>query len=109
MYRYGRSRTGRTLGEPRSHFDMSLDFGFWLPSICSGLINPDTNLGENSRYREVFDEQAKTNVFPRVQAACLVLDKNYSHIEASRSVGVGESVLRRWVSQRMLPASSRHC
>ena len=33
------------------------------------------------------------------QAACLVLDQRYSHIEASRSVGVGESVLRRWVQQ----------
>ncbi len=33
------------------------------------------------------------------QAACLVLDQGYSHIEASRSVGVAESVLRRWVQQ----------
>ncbi|MCA8048273.1 transposase, partial [Burkholderia arboris] len=29
------------------------------------------------------------------QAACLVLDQGYSYTEASRSVGVGESVLRR--------------
>ncbi|KVM96723.1 transposase [Burkholderia diffusa] len=33
------------------------------------------------------------------QAACLVLDQGYSHTEASRSVGVGETVLRRWVRQ----------
>ena len=33
------------------------------------------------------------------QAASLVLDQGYSHIEASRSVGVAESVLRRWVQQ----------
>jgi len=33
------------------------------------------------------------------EAATLVLDQGYSHIEASRSVGVGESVLRRWVQQ----------
>lgn len=33
------------------------------------------------------------------QAACLVLDQGYSHMEASRSVGVGETVLRRWVHQ----------
>jgi len=33
------------------------------------------------------------------QAACLVLDQGYSYIEASRSVGVGESVLRRWTQQ----------
>jgi hypothetical protein len=29
----------------------------------------------------------------------LVLDQGYSHLEASRSVGVGETVLRRWVQQ----------
>ncbi|QHP92764.1 hypothetical protein B7760_04360 [Burkholderia glumae] len=33
------------------------------------------------------------------QAACLVLDQGDSHLEASRSVGVGETVLRRWVQQ----------
>ena len=38
----------------------------------------------------------------KAQAACLVLDKGYSHIEASRSVGVAESVLRRWVQQLQL-------
>ncbi|RQT60390.1 transposase [Burkholderia cepacia] len=31
------------------------------------------------------------------QAACLVLDQSYSHMETSRSGGVGETVLRRWV------------
>lgn len=36
------------------------------------------------------------------QAACLVLDKGYNHMEASRSVGVAESVLRRWVHQLQL-------
>lgn len=39
-----------------------------------------------------------TTEFKR-EAAVLVLDQGYSHIEASRSVGVGESVLRRWVQQ----------
>lgn len=33
-------------------------------SSCSGLMYPDTNLGENARHREVFDEQAKTYIFP---------------------------------------------
>ncbi|CBJ50975.1 transposase, putative InsN transposase [Ralstonia solanacearum PSI07] len=33
------------------------------------------------------------------QVASLVLDQGYSHIEASRSVDVAESVLRRWVQQ----------
>ncbi|MBB6287499.1 transposase [Pseudomonas sp. JAI120] len=32
-------------------------------------------------------------------AAGLVLKQNYSYIEASRSLGVGESALRRWVEQ----------
>lgn len=36
------------------------------------------------------------------QAASLVLDKSYSQIEASRSVGIAESVLRRWVRQLQL-------
>lgn len=33
------------------------------------------------------------------QAACLVLDQGYGHMETSRSVGVGETVLSRWVRQ----------
>jgi transposase len=33
------------------------------------------------------------------QAAGLVLDQGYSYVEASRSVGVGDSLLRRWVHQ----------
>ncbi len=49
-----------------------------------------------SKQRRTFSPEFKQ------QAACLVLDKNYSHIEASRSVGVGESVLRRWVNQLQL-------
>ena len=33
------------------------------------------------------------------EAACLVLDQGYSHIEAARSLGVVESALRGWVKQ----------
>mgnify|MGYP001578719912 FL=1 len=33
------------------------------------------------------------------EAADLVLKQDYSYIEASRSLGVGESALRRWVAQ----------
>src|SRR3569833_703504 len=32
-------------------------------------------------------------------AAALVMDQGYSHLEASSSLGVVESVLRRWVRQ----------
>lgn len=35
----------------------------------------------------------------RREAAALVLDQGYSHIEACRSLGVVESALRRWVNQ----------
>ena len=35
-------------------------------------------------------------------AAALVLDHGYSHLEASRSLGVVESVLRRWVRRLSL-------
>ncbi|WP_374225744.1 transposase [Pseudomonas carnis] len=38
------------------------------------------------------------------EAADLVLKQNYSYIEASRSLGVGESALRRWVDQVGEPA-----
>lgn len=33
------------------------------------------------------------------EAADLVLKQNYTYTEACRSLGVGESALRRWVSQ----------
>lgn len=33
------------------------------------------------------------------EAGELVLKQNYSYIEASRSLGIGESALRRWVNQ----------
>jgi transposase len=46
-----------------------------------------------SKQRRTFSPEFKQ------QAACLVLDQGYSHMEASRSVGIGESVLRRWVRQ----------
>jgi len=36
------------------------------------------------------------------QAPCLVLDQGYCHVEASRSIGVGESLMRRWVQQLQL-------
>ncbi len=38
----------------------------------------------------------------KAQTACLVLDKGYGHIEASRSVGVAESALHHWVQQLQL-------
>ena len=46
-----------------------------------------------SKRRRTFSPEFKQ------QVACLVLDQGYSHMEASRSVGVGETVLRRWVRQ----------
>jgi transposase len=36
------------------------------------------------------------------EAACLVLDQGYSVPEASRSLDVGETALRRWVDQLKL-------
>lgn len=35
----------------------------------------------------------------KYEAACLVLDQGYSLAQASRSLDVGETALRRWVSQ----------
>ncbi|MCF2134308.1 MULTISPECIES: transposase [Mycetohabitans] len=36
---------------------------------CSGLMKPDTDLGENARHEEVSDEEAATYVFPGIQTA----------------------------------------
>ena len=46
-----------------------------------------------TKQRRVFSAEFKR------EAADLVLKQNYSFIEASRSLGIGESTLRRWVSQ----------
>jgi len=35
----------------------------------------------------------------KLEAACLVLDEGYTIPEASRSLNVGETALRRWVKQ----------
>lgn len=35
----------------------------------------------------------------KLEAASLVLDQDYSFSEASRSLSIGETVLRRWVKQ----------
>lgn len=35
---------------------------------CSGLLTPDTFLGEDDRHVEVFDEQTTTYFHPRLQA-----------------------------------------
>ena len=32
--------------------------------VCSGLMKPDTHLGENARHREVSDDQATSYLYP---------------------------------------------
>ena len=46
-----------------------------------------------TKQRPVFSAEFKR------EAADLVLKQNYSFIEASRSLGIDESALRRWVGQ----------
>jgi transposase len=46
-----------------------------------------------SKQRRTFSPEFKQ------QAASLVLDQGYSYVDASRSVGVGDALLRRWVHQ----------
>ena len=44
----------------------SIDTPEWSPRLkdrCSGLLIPDTNLGENDRHREVSDDKATSYVF----------------------------------------------
>jgi hypothetical protein len=60
--------------------------------VCSGLMHPDTDLGENARHGEVFDEQAKTYVSPefKQQAACLRCDRERKDTDQIRP-GDGQS------------------
>jgi transposase len=53
-----------------------------------------------SKQRRTFSPEFKQ------QAACLMLNKNYRYVEASRSVGFAKSVLRRWTKQLQ---SERQC
>ncbi len=46
-----------------------------------------------SKQRRTFSAEFKR------EAAALVLDHGYSHIDACRSLGVVDSALRRWVKQ----------
>ena len=46
-----------------------------------------------SKQRRTFSAEFKR------EAAALVLDQGYSHIEACRSLGIMDSALRRWVKQ----------
>lgn len=48
------------------------------------------------RQRRTFSTEFK------LEAACLVLDQEYSFPEACRSLGLGETALRRWVQQLRL-------
>ncbi len=65
------------------------------PDIHGYLNNPETLavLNRHGRERRTFSPEFKR------EAADLVLKQDYSFIEASRSLGVGESALRRWVDQ----------
>jgi len=46
-----------------------------------------------SKKRRTFTKEFKR------ETACLVLDQGYSVTEARRSIGIGETTLRRWVEQ----------
>ncbi|MGE6821308.1 transposase [Pseudomonas soli] len=46
-------------------FSISPQSGYkWLRRFCSGLMKPDTHLGENARNREVSDDQATSYLYP---------------------------------------------
>ncbi|PMQ14745.1 hypothetical protein JaAD80_19330 [Janthinobacterium sp. AD80] len=55
---------GKVARIARVHQEGLTDKVYKRGSECSGLMYPDTNLGENARHGEVFDEQAKTYIFP---------------------------------------------
>jgi hypothetical protein len=70
-------------------------------SICRGLIKPDTFLGGDittiKRCSMTNIRRSFTTDF-KLEAAQLVTEQGYSFAEASRSLGIGETALRRWVS-----------
>ncbi|AVD91480.1 hypothetical protein C4Q27_03075 [Pseudomonas sp. SWI36] len=47
---------------------MSRCYHFELRCHCSGLMKPDTHLGENARHREVSDDQTTPYLYTRIQA-----------------------------------------
>ncbi len=49
-----------------------------------------------AKQRQTYTEEYK------LEAASLVIDKNYSISEACRSLGIGETAMRRWVKQLKL-------
>lgn len=65
----------KTLLRHRRSIRMVL-IGFWrgfrgdelarltVENTCSGLLTPDTHLGENARHREVSDDQATPYLYP---------------------------------------------
>jgi len=49
--------------ENRGHIFISYAWGNGFEN-CSGLLTPDTHLGENARHREVSDDQTTPYVYP---------------------------------------------
>jgi transposase len=62
----------------------------------------DTNVGGNiTTINEVSDNQKMTFFSPefKQETACLVLDQGYTIPQASVPLGIGESIIRRWLIQ----------
>ncbi len=62
---------------------------------CSGLLIPDTDLGENPRRERCLMSKQRRKFSAEFKREALVLDHGYSHIDACRSLGVVDSALRR--------------
>ena len=64
-------------------------------------MKPDTPLGENARLKgcQMSKQRRSFTAEFKREAADLVLKQNCRYIQASRSLGIGESALRRWVDQ----------
>ena len=73
-------------------------------------MKPDTHLGENARQIEVSDDQQRRSFYAEFkrEAADLMLDQGYSHIEACRSLGVVRSRNMAAVSFLALPHAPEH-
>ena len=62
---------------------------------------PDTNLRwvQSPPGEDVFNDKTASSFSVEFSLASLLIDQGYSIAEASHSMGMGESTLRRWVNQ----------
>lgn len=83
--------------------------GGGLRSACSGLLIPDTVLGGKVTAEErclMINRRTFTSEF-KLEAVRLVLEQRYTVLQACKSLGIGETSLRRWIDQVLAEQGGR--